>query len=237
MEKWHCTSYLKISCFQATSATSKNKMCSALMLDMVKHHSGNWEGVKGPLDQWLTVLAKATCAVLTKTSNDCLCLNRHKNWKSHPEKMVRNAAEWSSRNSRGRLTHRRTHTISHPRANWTLRISKGSTWIMQAAATNHIEEEKQNKKTGYQSLSWDCVHPTISNAWVKYTITGAIYCLFGEQQFPSPASAYCLLCNSHACCNFSSCKDMKRKYTGSTHWRQTVPKQKTDVKQTALFLL
>lgn len=30
---------------------------------------------------------------------------------------------------------------------------------------------------------------------------------------------------------------MKRKYTGSTHWRRTVPKQKTDAKQAALFLL
>lgn len=152
------------------------------MSDMVKHHSGNWEGVKGPLDQWPTVLAKATCAEPTKTSDDCLCLKRHENWKSHPEKMVRNAVEVHGTAEAGSHTDAHTHTISHPGANWTLMICKGSTWIMQAAATNLIGEEKQNKKKkiGQQSLSWDCVYPTMSNAWVKHTITGAIYCLFGE---------------------------------------------------------
>lgn len=105
MEKWHCTSYLKIYCFQVSSATSKNKMRSTLMSDTVKHHSGNWEGVKGPLDQWQTVLVKATCAEPTKTSSDCLCLKRRKNWKSHPEKMVGNAVEVHGTAEAGSHTH------------------------------------------------------------------------------------------------------------------------------------
>lgn len=46
-----------------------------------------------------------------------------------------------------------------------------------------------------------------------------------NNKFNAPASAYCLLCNSPAW----------QKNTG--FWRQNMPKQRTDVKQAALFLL
>lgn len=105
-------------------------------LECSRNFLGIWEGVKGLLDQWPTVSAKATCAELQRqTTSACVKKKKkHEKWKSHPEKMTEKCC-WCSLNSRSSLT----HTISHPGANWTLMICKGSTWIMQAAATNHVK--------------------------------------------------------------------------------------------------
>lgn len=49
-----------------------------------------------------------------KTSNDCSCLKRHKNWKSHPEKMVRNAVEVHKTAEAGSHTDAHTQPLVTP---------------------------------------------------------------------------------------------------------------------------
>lgn len=172
------------------------------MSDMVKHHSGNWEGVKGPPDQWLTVLVKATCAEPTKTSNDCSSLKRHKNKKSHPEKMVRNGVEVHETAEAGSQTDARTHTISHPGANWTLMICKGSTWIMQAAVTNHMVRKTKQKKQVSKASAETGYIPLCPMLESNTPLQVAFIASLVNKKFPAPVSAYCLLCNSPAC-NFA----------------------------------
>lgn len=201
------------------------------MLDTVKHHSGNWEGVKGLLDQWPTVLAKATCAEPVKTSDDCSCLKRHKNWKSHPEKMVRNAVEVRRTAEAG--SH--THTISHPGGKLdTDDLQKAQHESMQAAATNHIGGEKQKQKS---RLAKPRLRLCVSHRVQSLSQTHHYRCHLLPVRWIAnclPTAYYAISLHAAILC---SCKGMKRKYTRSTHWRRTLPKQKADVKQTALFLL
>lgn len=164
------------------------------------------------LDQWPTVSAKATCAELQRQTTSSYVRKDMKN--GNPP--LRNAVgvRWTA------------EAASHTPLNWTLMICKGSTWIMQAAATNHVK--------AFRAL-WNC----LVNPWPK-TLTQASYlslCASHRIQFLSQTHYFrCYLMPPQRITNIPpECLPTVYYVTalcaaGFVHvrtWRETIPGQPT----------